>query len=1079
MRRGKSGTWKGKAVLALVMVAAGWPLPAAAQLPAPAAPPQWEDLYIPGRTSGLARVLEIDAPLPRARFLPEVIRSLYSAVEPSGQQADARRRVADYLAAITTFQDAWAAGARRDGYIGLRSATDKSSNERVQAFLQAAGLRLEEAQGVSTVSLPPDRDAEQRRAWLATAGVDVPDLARRLAAGEDVRPLVPADSVPLPLSAEAWGTTILGRDVPARNLCAAILSDRNAALLYYGLVSLDGATLAFLASAPALLADIYREHAGVFASFARSLRAGASGIEPPGGPAASALWEQLVGERVERREQFVREIMGRDGGHLALFYDTVAHLDEARTRYVLQLGVRGAGERRRRLQASYDAFRLPLAVWKPALRPFVRLPFDGAQLLRGITVTADGRLSGPPWRRFWEAVFDDLEVPGDAADRARRLEQSPEAEPSLLLGLVGAPDMPTRRDRLETLLFTQRVFPDLAAKDAADGLVAARGFVRFRALMLTLERIGIRDPAVYAAAALRAARLGRIGDTAAAAASLAGFQAALAVIDRARSGRLLDPPTATTVVRSLLDVAPGDDGFYHGALARWFGAVLLPALATGTRTRLSPSTREHITRLALAGGAEPAPGFEPPVVRWEDQPYRVDVAAPEMARIEQVVVRLAPNTLGAALDLADVALSLEARDRALADILRSADRMALIAAGVRPLSRVGLAAGGPPPDIAGDLRAAADDLRTATLPKDLRTVVKIGRAAGVMADLLLADALAALLYAAVLGDPQGAALLGGNVTSRHDFGLRLPGEARLRWPWGVPRETWLPPAPWHVEGSLLGLDVGLARLALRPRPGDRPPLKPALNENEQIAFSEAVTLTRPLDLDEAGQKLIAAALERGRAEMARVKKDPREAAAWASRLPLDEWRLRALPWLLANEPDRLDDMVSLTEIVASDPAARGAASALAAWGPSGRSSSGCLCTRFPEATPIGEALGREGAGFVGAQLADLKLRLAELLEQEGLPAALLPSLLAAATADFIAGARQANADDWLSVATCARSLTRAQLEDYVAVLTAGGPLVPVSAEPKLDTEAADPWDGSPPGPSDAPARNPRHRPCRR
>ena len=48
-----------------------------------------------------------------------------------------------------------------------------------------------------------------------------------------------SDTVPLPLDPGIWRETILQQPVPDRQLVAAILDDRRAALLYHGLAALD------------------------------------------------------------------------------------------------------------------------------------------------------------------------------------------------------------------------------------------------------------------------------------------------------------------------------------------------------------------------------------------------------------------------------------------------------------------------------------------------------------------------------------------------------------------------------------------------------------------------------------------------------------------------------------------------------------------------------------------------------------------------------------------------------------------------------------------------------------------------
>jgi hypothetical protein len=59
-----------------------------------------------------------------------------------------------------------------------------------------------------------------------------------------------------------------------------------------------------------------------------------------------------------------------------------------------------------------------------------------------------------------------------------------------------------------------------------------------------------------------------------------------------------------------------------------------------------------------------------------------------------------------------------------------------------------------------------------------------------------------------------------------------------------------------------------------------------------------------------------------------------------------------------------------------------------------------------------------------------------------LPAPLAKVVLSGAMQDFIDEVRPTDDNDLLSLARTARALTRERLEDYVAVATASGPLVP-------------------------------------
>ena len=71
------------------------------------------------------------------------------------------------------------------------------------------------------------------------------------------------------------------------------------------------------------------------------------------------------------------------------------------------------------------------------------------------------------------------------------------------------------------------------------------------------------------------------------------------------------------------------------------------------------------------------------------------------------------------------------------------------------------------------------------------------------------------------------------------------------------------------------------------------------------------------------------------------------------------------------------------------------------------------------------------------------LRTAEALWARRLPAILMRDVAAFAMQDAIDSGGPAYFDDWLSLAFAARDLKDERFDDYIAALTAMGPLVPV------------------------------------
>ena len=187
----------------------------------------------------------------------------------------------------------------------------------------------------------------------------------------------------------------------------------------------------------------------------------------------------------------------------------------------------------------------------------------------------------------------------------------------------------------------------------------------------------------------------------------------------------------------------------------------------------------------------------------------------------------------------------------------------------------------PPPSPLERVPRAIDELdriggNAANLPRASRAAVEIVDAA----DEAAAQALVSLVYAINLGDPDGDALLPADVSRRHDFGLgQRDNEQRLRAPWMMPRQDVSPGVPWHIDGSLLGLDIALATVALRRLSADRALEAPTLTSNERESFAVGFGLMNPFALTDATRDAIAEAIETGRQRLASIEHCGRDGAA--------------------------------------------------------------------------------------------------------------------------------------------------------------------------------------------------------
>jgi hypothetical protein len=137
----------------------------------------------------------------------------------------------------------------------------------------------------------------------------------------------------------------------------------------------------------------------------------------------------------------------------------------------------------------------------------------------------------------------------------------------------------------------------------ADMFVAVRALARYRMLMWTLDRIGIRTPALYAAAARHAARVGVLeGHRGFDAQSQ--FQGALAMVARMASVRTLDVAAAEKLIERLVALSVTDAGRYGGAVAAWLrddvARAIRPADSVEAAVLAAMSARHRATARSRA-----------------------------------------------------------------------------------------------------------------------------------------------------------------------------------------------------------------------------------------------------------------------------------------------------------------------------------------------------------------------------------------------------------------------------------------------------------------------------------------------
>jgi hypothetical protein len=517
--------------------------------------------------------------------------------------------------------------------------------------------------------------------------------------------------------------------------------------------------------------------------------------------------------------------------------------------------------------------------------------------------------------------------------------------------------------------FAQGVFTNIEGDRGVDAMVALGGYRRYRAILLSLDRMELTAPHAYARIVEAARRLGDDLSGKDEKYAVIAFQASLALLERARVTGSIDVATAEQLVLSLAnvvdppaDASPKRDPRPFPAITRWLLTTLMDALPPLVQPdQWTTSNTAYESRLLQALAGRPSE-LNAPTMTWEGLNYRIDLFASEHARLKRIREQIESPGLDAAI---------------------AADQPEKIAA-----------------------------------------------------------ALLAMIYAPALGDPEGPALLGGDIAQRHDFGLvGAAGMRREFIAWSLPREQVGDGSPWHVEGSILGLDLALARLALRRIADNEMPMAPTINLNDQLTFARTVMALNPRALRDQDRDRIVAAITRGRDRVRAAGAHLPAVLALAIEAQLSPSVRQTLAWTTTRTPDAVPALFGLRDLfwLGKPELPR---ETLDQWGVYAESLNSRLRTAMPAPAPWENFGGRPDGGLIATQTPDLILRLAEETARMKLPAQLVPGLLMYAAQDYWHDVDSRFPDDWPAMARQALALSPSRVEDYVAALAGGGPLRP-------------------------------------
>ena len=871
-------------------------------------------------------------------------------------------------------------------------------------FLDDVGLDVVEKSGRSSIVAKPGPDAEGRRAALHKAGFDVDAFARALDEGRPARFVVPSFTVPLPLGPEYWRTRLVRQPLSDTAIAMEIVGNRRWALMYAGLVGLDDETLQALAAHPTFLEQLSTERLVAFASFSRSIRIRGGRVQLPGGDSMSAAWQQLAGAPPDKPLEFAERLLARDAGRLAWFFDCLQRAEPRVQAFALSSWDVNPRARVKRIEALYNAF------WDSAEaerfnfpeRPFSRPQFEPAVLLSVYPIGADGRPSSPSSIRYWQRVFDGQDLPAAINVPYAPADAGDAVDAEALIRLVmDVSDNRTARvsnGRASAVLLAESFAvrePALAPQALA---TIARASIRFPALIRSLERMRV-SASTTLRAVTQAIAVSRLEDRRFHLAA-GQFQAALSLVETLALAGCLTREQAEAFTLALTAVPLDGETGYAGGIVRWLTTCVLPHAAQHADVE-GCDAGCAADRQLLASLSGRVVGRDKPTFEWDGLKYIADPATPAFRDAERSRAAEKAPTVD------DVARLLQ-----LTDALRAVDGPEKAKAAAAQLRAAASALPAAPldPRFADDAAVparvgrAVRTLEQIRSPRDLDRRDRAARELGEALDWAGLDLLRTLVYLPHLTGPRGGASGAAAIARRHDFGTAFPAQAvRDHAAWSVPKVQAGRGQQWHVEGAFLALDQAAVSLTMQ-EPLDGVPQPGEFDETDRAVLLLSATAWRAYE--PLAQKDLSTIAARSRDARRRYAEGtPLARSPWP-------WNGAAFEWTTAHEPEATSSLAPLGVLVeggSTDDLP------LPALGSQFERATGSLAVSAPPRALQDDTPGYAGRGYYPAGTLDLKIRVAELMEQQHLPALLARVLIPRATARVLADTSPGAWFDWIAL----------------------------------------------------------------
>lgn len=369
------------------------------------------DVLVPGPLRSLERMAGISQEVSPNDVLALLARNVYTQGYQQGKPTEFLLLVDRYMEQARELQ----ALAGPGNQIKVASCDDAAP------LIRILGYRMRQGCGQKGFAL---ETANPTRAFLTIdSGFPLVDLEESLQAGTPFVYAYAPSRVSALFHESDWAQLRSGQKRVSGDLVSVLLSDPLVARLYWAMSKEDDETRDYLSHSPGLHALL--PYADVLDFYGGEISIHAGHVAIPGGLMAPTEWRDLVGASPDSPKQFVTNLLSRDKGWMAAYFDTISRVSFSQQKHLADSS---------RLKHLYDAYR-NVDPEESATRGVFRRNSDLLVLFTRLEWEPNNQIHVPGGLDVWKQIMREKTSVKEFRDLGKRAQRWDRSE-QLLEGLV-------------------------------------------------------------------------------------------------------------------------------------------------------------------------------------------------------------------------------------------------------------------------------------------------------------------------------------------------------------------------------------------------------------------------------------------------------------------------------------------------------------------------------------------------------------------------------------------------------------------------------------------------------------------